>query len=137
MILVITLLTFFLLFSSLQGQIDLIPNEKLTKDNFLYNNSLSHVLNYSSGYYKNASLSKSLGTWIINMLFYFFFFFLNYNPFIFLFIFIFSKIGLEKTVLVTGGNFGYLNHIHNFNCFAERLNLVNFSKFKFIFVCID
>jgi len=31
--------------------------------------------------------------------------------------------GLQNTVLVTGGNFGYLNHIHNFNCFARRLEL--------------
>ena len=34
-----------------------------------------------------------------------------------------ALLGLEKTVLVTGGNFGYLNHIHNFNCFVERLGL--------------
>lgn len=31
--------------------------------------------------------------------------------------------GMQRTVLVTGGNFGYLNHIHNFNCFAQRLQL--------------
>jgi hypothetical protein len=61
MIFITTLIIFSLLFSSLQGQIDFIPDEKLSKDNYLYNNSLAYVLNYSSGYYKNASLSKSLG----------------------------------------------------------------------------
>ena len=34
-----------------------------------------------------------------------------------------KSLSLEKTVLVTGGNFGYLNHIQNFKCFADRLNL--------------
>ena len=34
-----------------------------------------------------------------------------------------AALNLEKLVLVTGGNFGYLNHIHNFNCFVERLGL--------------
>ncbi len=33
---------------------------------------------------------------------------------------------LEKTVLITACNHGYLNHLHNFKCFADRLG------FKFL-----
>jgi hypothetical protein len=38
------------------------------------------------------------------------------------------KRSLEKTVFVTAVNFGYLNHLYNFKCFADRLNL-NFLVF--------
>ena len=37
---------------------------------------------------------------------------------------------LKKTVLVTASNFGYLNHLMNFKCFADRLNL-KFLVFAF------
>ena len=41
------------------------------------------------------------------------------------------QVGLEKTVLVTGCNYGFLNHLHNFKCFADRL------KIKFLVVALD
>lgn len=31
--------------------------------------------------------------------------------------------GFEKTVLITGCDQGYLNHLHNFKCFADRLGM--------------
>lgn len=31
--------------------------------------------------------------------------------------------GLEKTVIITTSNYGYLNHLHNFKCFADRLDI--------------
>jgi hypothetical protein len=39
--------------------------------------------------------------------------------------------GFEKIVLVTGCNYGFLNHLHNFKCFAERLGI------KFLVVSMD
>ena len=39
--------------------------------------------------------------------------------------------GLEKTVLITGCNFGFINHLHNFKCFAERLGM------KFLVMAMD
>jgi Nucleotide-diphospho-sugar transferase len=30
---------------------------------------------------------------------------------------------LNRTVIITGANFGYLNHLHNFKCFMDRLSL--------------
>lgn len=41
------------------------------------------------------------------------------------------KLGLEKTVLVTGCNYGFLNHLHNFKCFADRLGM------KFLVISFD
>ena len=41
------------------------------------------------------------------------------------------QIGLEHTVLVTGCNHGFLNHLLNFKCFADRLGL------KFLVVAMD
>ena len=37
---------------------------------------------------------------------------------------------LNQTVLITASNFGYLNHLMNFKCFADRLNL-KFLVFAF------
>jgi hypothetical protein len=31
--------------------------------------------------------------------------------------------GLEKTVVITSCNHGFLNHLHNFKCFADRLGI--------------
>jgi hypothetical protein len=31
--------------------------------------------------------------------------------------------GLEKTVVITSCNHGFLNHLHNFQCFADRLGI--------------
>jgi hypothetical protein len=31
--------------------------------------------------------------------------------------------GLEKTVFFTSCNYGFINHLHNFHCFAKRLGL--------------
>ena len=39
--------------------------------------------------------------------------------------------GLEKTVLLTGCNHGFLNHLENFRCFADRLNM------KFLVIALD
>jgi hypothetical protein len=39
--------------------------------------------------------------------------------------------GFEKTVVVTGCNYGFLNHLHNFKCFADRLGI------KFLVVSMD
>ena len=33
------------------------------------------------------------------------------------------SINLDKTVILTGCNFGYINHLHNFKCFLDRLML--------------
>jgi hypothetical protein len=41
------------------------------------------------------------------------------------------KMGLEKTVMVTGCNYGFLNHLHNFKCFADRLGM------KFLVISFD
>jgi hypothetical protein len=41
------------------------------------------------------------------------------------------QVGLEKTVLVTGCNYGFVNHLHNFKCFADRLGM------KFLVVAMD
>ena len=38
---------------------------------------------------------------------------------------------LAKTVVLTGCNHGYLNHLHNFKCFMDRLNM------KFLVVALD
>lgn len=42
-----------------------------------------------------------------------------------------TRVGLEKTVLLTGCNHGFLNHLENFRCFAERLNM------KFLVIALD
>ena len=42
-----------------------------------------------------------------------------------------KQIGLEKTVFVTGCNYGFINHLHNFKCFADRLGL------KFLVASLD
>jgi hypothetical protein len=39
--------------------------------------------------------------------------------------------GLEKTVLITGCNYGFVNHLHNFKCFADRLGM------KFLVMAMD
>ena len=39
--------------------------------------------------------------------------------------------GLERTVLLTGCNHGFLNHLENFRCFAERLDM------KFLVIALD
>ena len=39
--------------------------------------------------------------------------------------------GLDKTVVMTGCNHGFLNHLMNFKCFAERLGM------KFLVVALD
>lgn len=41
------------------------------------------------------------------------------------------QVGLERTVLVTGCNYGFLNHLNNFKCFADRIGL------KFLVVALD
>lgn len=41
------------------------------------------------------------------------------------------QVGLERTVLVTGCNHGFLNHLLNFKCFADRMGL------KFLVVAMD
>ena len=38
---------------------------------------------------------------------------------------------LEKTILLTACNFGFVNHLHNFECFAKRL------KMKFLVIAMD
>lgn len=38
---------------------------------------------------------------------------------------------LGKVVLVTACNFGFVNHLHNFKCFAERLGM------KFLVISMD
>lgn len=42
-----------------------------------------------------------------------------------------TKMGLQKTVMVTGCNHGFLNHLHNFKCFADRLGM------KFLVISFD
>lgn len=42
-----------------------------------------------------------------------------------------AKYNLHKTVLMTGCNYGFLNHLHNFKCFADRLDM------KFIVIAMD
>jgi hypothetical protein len=32
-------------------------------------------------------------------------------------------LGLEKTVFLTGCNLGFINHLHNFKCFMDRLGI--------------
>lgn len=39
--------------------------------------------------------------------------------------------GFEKTVVITACNHGFVNHLHNFNCYAKRLG------FKFIVFAMD
>ena len=39
--------------------------------------------------------------------------------------------GLDKTVLITGCNYGFINHLNNFKCFAERLGM------KFLVIAMD
>lgn len=39
--------------------------------------------------------------------------------------------GLDKTVLITGCNYGFINHLNNFKCFAERLGM------KFLVISMD
>lgn len=39
--------------------------------------------------------------------------------------------GLEKTVLITACNHGFVNHLHNFKCFADRLGM------KFLIMAMD
>ena len=41
------------------------------------------------------------------------------------------QVGLERTVLVTGCNYGFINHLQNFKCFADRLGL------KFLVIALD
>ncbi len=38
---------------------------------------------------------------------------------------------LKKTVLVTGCNYGFINHLQNFKCFADRLGM------KFLVIAMD
>ncbi len=40
-------------------------------------------------------------------------------------------VDLSKTVLITGCNHGFLNHLHNFKCFADRLGM------KFLVIAMD
>ena len=42
-----------------------------------------------------------------------------------------KRANLEKTVLLTGCNHGFLNHLENFRCFAERLDM------KFLVIALD
>lgn len=42
-----------------------------------------------------------------------------------------DQIGLEKIVVITGCNHGYLNHLHNFDCFAKRIDL------KYLVIAMD
>jgi len=39
--------------------------------------------------------------------------------------------GLERTVLITGCNHGFINHLENFKCFADRLQM------KFLVIALD
>lgn len=39
--------------------------------------------------------------------------------------------GIEKTVLITACNHGFVNHLHNFKCFADRLGM------KFLVMAMD
>ena len=41
------------------------------------------------------------------------------------------QVGLERTVLVTACNHGFLNHLHNFKCFCDRIGL------KFLVITLD
>lgn len=41
------------------------------------------------------------------------------------------QVGLERTVFVTACNHGYLNHLHNFKCFCDRIGL------KFLVIALD
>ena len=41
------------------------------------------------------------------------------------------QVGLKHTVLVTGCNYGFINHLQNFKCFADRLGL------KFLVIALD
>ena len=41
------------------------------------------------------------------------------------------QVGLKRTVLVTGCNYGFINHLLNFRCFADRLGL------KFLVIALD
>ena len=41
------------------------------------------------------------------------------------------QVGLERTVFVTACNYGYLNHLHNFKCFCDRIGL------KFLVIALD
>lgn len=38
---------------------------------------------------------------------------------------------MGKTVIVTGCNFGFVNHLHNFQCYMERLGM------KFLVIAMD
>lgn len=38
---------------------------------------------------------------------------------------------LRKTVLITGCNHGFINHLHNFKCYAEKLGM------KFLVIAMD
>lgn len=42
-----------------------------------------------------------------------------------------KSMDVEKAVLVTGCNFGFLNHLHNFDCFMKRLGM------KYIVMAMD
>ncbi len=42
-----------------------------------------------------------------------------------------TSIDLKKTVLITGCNFGFINHLQNFKCFADRLGM------KFLVIAMD
>jgi Nucleotide-diphospho-sugar transferase len=42
-----------------------------------------------------------------------------------------KQAGYEHTVLVTGCNYGFLNHLQNFKCFADRLGM------KFLVIAMD
>jgi hypothetical protein len=39
--------------------------------------------------------------------------------------------GMEKTVMITACNFGFINHLHNFKCWADRLGM------KFLVMAMD
>lgn len=41
------------------------------------------------------------------------------------------QLGFHRTVLVTGCNYGFINHLQNFKCFADRLGL------KFLVIALD
>lgn len=42
-----------------------------------------------------------------------------------------ERYGLQHTVLVTGCNHGFLNHLYNFDCFAKRLGM------KYLVITMD
>lgn len=42
-----------------------------------------------------------------------------------------TSMGVGKAVLVTGCNYGFLNHLHNFDCFMKRLGM------KYIVMAMD